>query len=112
MPPAVQPPCHPVTEARSSETGARCAHGRRRGRIPGATESQAHQSGASRDSHGRQAMIWVSGAVFTLGVLLVWAWWRMEGGETNLAFVPWMIGAFYFVEGVYGAVYLGAFFLL
>ena len=55
---------------------------------------------------------WVSGAMFTLGALLVWTWWRMGRGETNLAFVPWMIGAFYLVEGVYGAVYLGAFFLV
>jgi hypothetical protein len=55
---------------------------------------------------------WVSGAMFTLGALLVWTWWRMRRGETNLVFVPWMIGAFYFVEGVYGAVYLGTFFLV
>jgi hypothetical protein len=55
---------------------------------------------------------WVSGAMFTLGALLVWAWWRMERGEMDLAFVPWMVGAFYLVEGVYGAVYLGIFFLL
>ena len=55
---------------------------------------------------------WVSGAMFTLGALLVWTWWRMRRGETNLAFVPWMVGAFYFVEGVYGAMYLGTFFLL
>jgi len=55
---------------------------------------------------------WVSGAMFTLGALLVWTWWRMRRGETNLVFVPWMIGAFYFVEGIYGAVYLGAFFLI
>ena len=55
---------------------------------------------------------WVSGAMFTLGVLLVWTWWRMGRGETTLAFVPWMIGGFYFVEGVYGAVYLGTFFLI
>lgn len=55
---------------------------------------------------------WVSGAMFTLGALLVWSWWRMGRGDTNLAFIPWMTGAFYFVEGVYGAAYLGTFFLL
>ena len=55
---------------------------------------------------------WVSGAMFALGALLVWTWWRIGRGETNLAFVPWLIGAFYFVEGVYGAVYLATFFLL
>ena len=55
---------------------------------------------------------WVSGAMFTLGALLVWTWWRMRRGEANLAFVPWMIGAFYLVEGIYGAIYLGTFFLV
>lgn len=55
---------------------------------------------------------WVSGAMLTLGAMLTWAWRRMGQGDTNLAFIPWMIGAFYFVEGVYGAVYLGKFFLL
>jgi len=55
---------------------------------------------------------WVSGTMFTFGALLVWTWWRMGRGATNLAFIPWIIGAFYLVEGVYGAVYLGTFFLL
>jgi len=55
---------------------------------------------------------WVSGGMFTLGALLVWTWWRMGRGETNLVFIPWMVAAFYFVEGVYGAVYLGTFFLI
>lgn len=55
---------------------------------------------------------WVSGAMFTLGALLTWAWRRMAQGDTNVAFIPWMSGAFYLVEGVYGAVYLGKFFLL
>ena len=55
---------------------------------------------------------WVSGAMFTFGALLVWSWWRMGRGARTLAFVPWMIGAFYLVEGIYGAVYLGRFFLI
>lgn len=55
---------------------------------------------------------WVSGAMFTFGALLVWTWWRMRRGATTLAFVPWMIGAFYLVEGIGGAVYLGTFFLI
>ena len=55
---------------------------------------------------------WVSGAMLTFGALLVWSWWRRERGATTLAFVPWMIGAFYLVEGVCGAVYLGRFFLI
>ena len=55
---------------------------------------------------------WVSGAMFTFGALLAWTWWRMERGATTLAFVPWMIGAFYLAEGIGGAVYLGAFFLI
>jgi|SRR5215831_11897516 len=54
----------------------------------------------------------VSGAMLTLGALLAWTWWRMRCGDASLAFVPWMIGAFYLVEGVCGAIYLGPFFLL
>ena len=55
---------------------------------------------------------WVSGAMLTLGALLVWAWWRMRQGETRLAFVPATIGAFYCIEGICGAWYLGLFFLI
>ena len=55
---------------------------------------------------------WVSGAMLTLGAVLVWTWWRMGRGEARLGSVPGMIGAFYFVEGIYGARYLGTFFLL
>lgn len=55
---------------------------------------------------------WVSGAMLTLGAVLTWAWRRMGQGDTNVDFIPWMSGAFYLVEGVYGAVYLGKFFLL
>lgn len=55
---------------------------------------------------------WVSGAMLALGVLLVWTWWRMGRGERSVAFIPWIVGVFYFVEGICGARYLGAFFLL
>ena len=55
---------------------------------------------------------WVSGAMFVFGCLLVWSWWRIMRGERALLVVPWIVGAFYFVEGIYGALGLGSFFLL
>jgi len=55
---------------------------------------------------------WVSGAMFTLGVLLVWTWWRLQRGDRQVAVVAWLVGLFYLVEGIYGALYLGPFFLL
>lgn len=55
---------------------------------------------------------WVSGAMFVFGVLLVWGWWRARRGDTNLAFLPWGVAAFYLIEGIYGGAYLGPFFLL
>jgi hypothetical protein len=55
---------------------------------------------------------WVSGAMFVFGCLLVWSWWRLTQGERALLVVPWFVGAFYFVEGIYGALGIGSFFLL
>lgn len=55
---------------------------------------------------------WVSGAMFTFGALLVWTWWRIGRGDTNLWFIAWLTGVFYLVEGLIGALYLGSFFLL
>jgi len=55
---------------------------------------------------------WVSGTMLVFGVLLIWMWWRLGRGDRNLLFIPWMIGIFYFIEGLYAARYLGSFFLL
>lgn len=55
---------------------------------------------------------WVSGAMVAFGVLLVWAWWRLQRGDTRGVTVAWIVGLFYLVEGVYGALYLGPFFLV
>jgi hypothetical protein len=55
---------------------------------------------------------WVSGAMFTFGVLLVWAWSRLRHGQTLAAVLPAVIGVFYCAEGIYGGLYLGKFFLL
>jgi hypothetical protein len=55
---------------------------------------------------------WVSGAMFTFGVLLVWAWSRLRRGKTQSAVLPAVIGVFYCAEGLYGGLYLGKFFLL
>lgn len=55
---------------------------------------------------------WVSGTMLVFGILLIWTWWRLGRGDRNLGFVPWMIGIFYFIEGLYGATHLGLFFLL
>lgn len=53
---------------------------------------------------------WVSGAMAVFGVLLVWAWRRIARRERALYPLPWVIGIFYLIEGVFGAWYLGAFF--
>ena len=55
---------------------------------------------------------WVSGGMFVLGVLLILAWWRSGRGDTSLGYVPWVVAAFYLVEGIYGGVRLGPFFFL
>lgn len=55
---------------------------------------------------------WVSGAMFVFGALLVWSWWRIRQGGRALLIVPWVVGAFYLVEGIYGALGLGSFFLV
>jgi hypothetical protein len=55
---------------------------------------------------------WVSGAMFVFGCLLVWSWRRIKRGERGFLVVPWIVGAFYLVEGIYGALGLGNFFLL
>jgi hypothetical protein len=55
---------------------------------------------------------WVSGTMLVFGVLLIWVWWRIRQGDSNLFFIPWVVGAFYLVEGTYGALYLGTFFAL
>jgi hypothetical protein len=55
---------------------------------------------------------WVSGAMLVFGVLLILAWWGSERGDAALAFVPWIVGAFYLVAGIYGAACVGAFFFV
>lgn len=55
---------------------------------------------------------WVSGTMLVFGVLLIWVWWRIRQGDRNLFFIPWAVGTFYLVEGMYGTLYLGAFFTL
>jgi hypothetical protein len=55
---------------------------------------------------------WVGGTMAVFGVLLIWAWWRIRSGDKNLFFLPWTIGACYLLEGVWGTVYLAAFFSL
>ena len=53
---------------------------------------------------------WVSGAMFAFGVLLLLDWWRGGRGGTRLAGVPWVVGAFYLIEGIYGGICLAPFF--
>jgi hypothetical protein len=55
---------------------------------------------------------WVSGTMLVFGALLVWAWWRLRRGDRSLAGIPIVIGIFYLIEGLYGALGLGRFFLL
>ena len=55
---------------------------------------------------------WVSGAMLVFGGLLLWSAWRLSRGDSTLAFVPWGVGFFYFIEGIYGAAALGPFFLI
>lgn len=55
---------------------------------------------------------WVSGSMLVFAVLLIWSWWRIRQGERAPRVVPWVVGAFFLVEGIYGALGLGAFFLV
>ena len=55
---------------------------------------------------------WVSGAMLVFGLLLIWAWRRIGRGDRSLDFLAWLVGTFYCVEGIFGAVYLGPFFLV
>ena len=50
--------------------------------------------------------------MLVFGLLLLWAWWRMRQGDRSPAFLAWLVGAFYCVEGILGAAYLGPFFLM
>lgn len=58
----------------------------------------------------RFVWLWASGAMAVFGVLLIWTWWRVRRGDRTLYLVPWLIGAFYLVEGVCGVQYIGPFF--
>ena len=53
---------------------------------------------------------WVSGTMLVFGLMLIWVWWRMGRGDRNLGFVPWLIGAFYALDGGQAALLLGPFF--
>ena len=53
---------------------------------------------------------WVSATMLVFGLLLIWTWRRIAQGDRNLFFIPWMVGAFYLLEGLYATVYLGPFF--
>jgi len=55
---------------------------------------------------------WVSGTMAVFGVLLVWTWWHIRSGNRALYLIPWLISGFYFVGGVWGVRYVGAFFSL
>ena len=55
---------------------------------------------------------WVSGTMLVFGLMLLWVWRRMAQGDRNLGFVPWLVGAFYALEGGYAALILGPFFWL
>src|SRR5439155_26158081 len=68
----------------------------------------------AHDLFGMLALVWywVSGAMLVFGLLLLWAWWRMRQGDRSPAFLAWLVGAFYCVEVILGAAYLGLFFLM
>lgn len=55
---------------------------------------------------------WVSGTMLVFGLMLLWVWRRMARGDRNLGFVPWLVGAFYALDGGYAALTLGPFFWL
>lgn len=60
----------------------------------------------------RYVWYWVSGAMFTLGLLLIGCWWQLRRGPRNLYGIPALVGAFYFAEGIAGLLMVGPFFLL
>jgi hypothetical protein len=53
---------------------------------------------------------WVSGVMAVMAALLLWVWWYIRRGDRALHPVPGLIGAFYVVEGIWGAVHVGVFF--
>ncbi len=53
---------------------------------------------------------WTSATMLVFGLLLIWTWRRILKGDMNLFFIPWTVSLFYLLEGVYGSLYLGAFF--
>jgi hypothetical protein len=55
---------------------------------------------------------WVSGTMLVFGLMLIRTLQRMGRGDRNLRFVPWLIGAFYAVNGAYAALTVGPFFWL
>jgi hypothetical protein len=55
---------------------------------------------------------WVSGCMAVLSALLIGAWWYILRGDRSLCAVPGLIGAFYIVEGIWGAAHVGVFFSL
>lgn len=55
---------------------------------------------------------WVSGTMLAFGVLLIWCWWKLSRGDTNLVVIPWVTGGFYILAGTWGALTVAPFFWL
>lgn len=56
--------------------------------------------------------LWVSGTMLVFGVLLLWCWLRLRRGDASLAPVPWVVGGFYILAGIWAALWIGPFFWL
>jgi hypothetical protein len=56
--------------------------------------------------------LFVSGAMLTFALALIWAWARIRRGERSVVVLPFGIGAFYLVFGLLSWFYVGNFFAL
>ena len=60
-----------------------------------------------RDMHSMIYVVWyfVSGCMLTFGIILLWVWWKLRGGDHRFLFASNMIGALYVGIGVFGLFY-------
>lgn len=56
--------------------------------------------------------LWVSGTMLVFGVLLLWCWWKLRRGDASLVVIPWVVGGFYILAGIWAALWIAPFFWL
>jgi hypothetical protein len=56
--------------------------------------------------------LFVSGAMLSFGLVLIWTWLRIRRGDRGVVVIPIGIAVFYFIFGVLSWIYVGRFFAL